>query len=282
MQPSSQPHSPPTSQPSSQPSTRPSTALDPDCPEGTYYILHPQYYECILCSPGYFTNAFNTSTCQSCPLNSYADSFGATACKPCPSGYVSGNKASTSESDCVNPIINFSFGIISLFLSFLAVFVYIILGRVQRIAFERRRWLVEKCMILYGIVLKVVDEAKCVVKAVEILKRILKSEHGEDQSGFLSQLLKWGSFVLFAILVAVVIIAETIFVATIHVLGNALLLYRAYRSEGGFLSSGDGNAVFINRINDFLFAIGRTLTINSFIDSIAYHVRMCSISWHSI
>jgi hypothetical protein len=112
----------------------------------------------------------NASACQACPLNTYSESNGATMCTSCPPGYVSGAVASSSVDDCVNPIVNFSFGILSLLLSFLAVFVYIILGRVQRIGFERRRWLIEKCVSLYGIFLILVEEVRSICRVMMHLR----------------------------------------------------------------------------------------------------------------
>eukprot|EP01036_Dinobryon_divergens_P028355 gene28356-37287_t len=249
----------------------------------TYYVLSPsrRFYECILCSPGYFSSAANVSACEPCLLNSFADSFGAAACTLCPAGYVSGSTGGTSQIVCVNPIVNFSFGIFSLCLSFMAVFVYIILGRVQRIAFERRRWLVEKCMILYGIVMEVVDEVRCVVRAVAAMEESAKDKASTRSSssssirkstvGFSSSILRWISFAVFAALAAVAVVAETIFVATLHVLTNGLLLYRAYRSQDSSLSSGSsGNSLFLSRIDGFFSAMGQLLHLNSVFGMIAY------------
>ena len=151
------------------------------------------------------------------------------------------------------------------------MFVYIILGRVQRIAFERRLWLVEKCIILYGILLQVVDEAKCVVRAVAIIEGRTKTQQiSNKRMSLLSSILKLITFfVVVSVLVAAAVIAETILMATLHVLTNGVLLYRAYGINNGnnSISSGNGsNPQFLSRINDFFFAIGQFLGLNSFIN----------------
>ena len=93
--------------------------------------------------------------------------------------------------------------------------------------------------------MQVVDEVRCVVRAIAAMEKSAKAnananaiDHSASFSirrraiGILSPFLKWVSFVVSSALLAAAVVAETIFVATLHVLTNALLLYyRAYRSE---------------------------------------------------
>ena len=260
---------------------------NPNCALGTYFVQFPTYYLCVACSPGYYSTTFNASACLACPLNTYSDSNGATMCTSCPTGYVSGAVASSSEEDCVNPIINFSFGILSLLLSFLAVFVYIILGRVQRIAFERRRWLIEKCVSLYGIFLIMVEEVRSICRFVRHVRATNNQQNNEEQQNLFSEWIsincvsaqsrkavKYITFLLITAMLAVGTILGVLIVATLHVLFNGMLLHRAYRGVGlSSISSHSASSTFFDRVNQFLFSIGQLLHLNSAIEGIIYPIN---------
>jgi hypothetical protein len=95
--------------------------------------------------------------------------------------------------------------------------------------------------------MEVVDEVRCVVRAVAAMEKSAKAKakakvKASNRSsssfssslirdcsvGFLSTILKWICFAVVAALAAVAVVAETIFVATLHVLTNGLLLYREW------------------------------------------------------
>ena len=246
----------------------------------------------------------NASTCSACPLNTYSDSTGATICTLCPPGYVTGTVASSSEDDCVNPIVNFSFGIVSLLLSFLAVFVYIILGRVQRIAFERRRWLIEKSASLYGIFLKMVEEVRSICRVKKLVRRTTTTTSNTERNTVAERILFSASwwisiidncsaaaaaaaapamkkafklvvFALVVVIAAVGTVFGVLILATLQVLFNGMLLHRAYRGFGLSISSDNssGSSSFFDRVSQFLVGIGQLLHVNSAVGTIVYPVN---------
>ena len=245
---------------------------------GSYYVQFPTYRICVLCSPGYYSDNGNTSSCSACPLNTYFEGYGATLCNSCPKGYVSASVGSKSKSDCVNPVVNFSFGILSLLISFLAVFVYIILGRVQRIAFERRRWLIERSVAIYRIFLYMIEDVRQISRTVALVRAI--NQRAFDQRKFSQFVLKakeMSNFILFLFLAAAEAISIELgglIMATLQVLFNGMLLYRAYGNgnNGASLSSSNGNSLFFDRINEFLFGIGKLLNLELVIGAIIYPV----------
>ena len=302
--PTSRPTRLPTSVPSLTPTYSPSAAPtfspsfnptdDPNCPVGTFYIQFSTYYQCVPCSLGYYSAAANASACEACPLNTYSENNGAVSCSSCPPGYVSSTLASTSRSNCVNPAVNFVFGILSLALCFMAVSIYIIFGRLQRIAFERRRWLIEKNMIIYSMLLKLIDMSKSLCQAVTfmrsmrrrkvedaILRRRPRNAHYVVVK--VKRMLKLCFFLLMSVLAGVVVFVGTLFSVTVHVLFNATLLYRGYRAYFNLNSS---SYSFNDRVNDFLGGIGVVLNlsslVNSLINPINYILDILSFDLNSI
>ena len=250
----------------------------PNCPVGTYYIQFPSYYECFPCAQGYYSNAANVSTCIECPLNTYVATIGSTICTSCPSGSVNSNIGSTSKSDCVNPSINFAFGILSLVLAFVAVTVYIIFGRLQRVAFERRRYLIEKSISLYGILFSMIDDAKRMCMTIKFIQIRKKRQRDEE---FLQRqrnaIQKAGTyakklfipllFLLVATILLLTIFASTLIAVTLQVLFNAMLLFRGYRF---YVNIG---GAFYDRISAFLSSIGGILALNAVSDAVIYPVN---------
>ena len=282
----------PTAVPTFPPSFNPTN--DPNCPVGTYYIQFATYYQCLPCSLGYYSAAANASACEACPLNTYSEIHGAVSCSSCPPGYVSSTLASTSRSNCVNPAVNFVFGILSLALCFMAVTNYIIFGRLQRIAFERRRWLIEKNMIIYSMLLKLIDMSKSLCQAVtfmqsmrrrkledDILKR--RQRNAQYFEVKVNRMLKRCSFLLLSFLAGVVMFIGTLFSATIHVIFNATLLFRGYRA---YLNLHSSSYSFNGHVNDFLGGIGRALNVSSLVNSligpINYILTILSFDLNSI
>lgn len=191
--------------------------------------------------------------------------------------------ASISESACVNPVVNFSFGILSLILSFIAVFVYIILGRVQRVAFERRRWLIEKCVSIYGIFLYMIDEV--IVISRTVVHTQMASQRNEEREVLRSahfsfryvrilakKLWKPLLFILVATVEAIAIVIGRLLVASLHIIFNGMLLHRAYRgSAGASISGNNGSPSFFDRISEFISSIGLLLGLNNdFVGSISF------------
>ena len=177
----------------------------------------------------------------------------------------------------MNPSVNFAFGLISLTLSFVAATVYIILGRLQRIAFERQRWLIEKSISLYGILLSIIKETKHLCRTIKTVQNLRSQKWEADSLArvngiagyvavYVNRLLKPIVFVIVVIGTFLMILIGKLVATTIHVLFNAILLYRGYR---GFIStSSSGGPSFFDRIGQFLNSIGSLLGVNVVVDGI--------------
>ena len=100
-----------------------------------------------FCPLGYILQSEDSRACIACPINTYGAN---NICVHCPTGFVTGNVASTGKDSCINPATNFVFGILSLVFCMIIAWVYIINGRLQLIAIERRVWIIEKSVTAYG------------------------------------------------------------------------------------------------------------------------------------
>ena len=271
--PSASPTSPPTYSPSSRPTTGPTG--DAICPAGTFIVRFSTYYQCTSCAPGYFSAA-NATSCDPCPLNSYAESAGSAFCQSCPAGNVNGGLASARKNDCVNPTINFVLGLLSLFFGAVMIFFYIFYGRLQQIAFERRVWLVDKSALLFGIVFQMIEETQRICHAISTVlaqlakdreERILREGNWcsfEYLTVKAKRLLLPLLFFLLSALVALAVIAGTVLSAVIHVLFNAVLLFRGYKIYLSLKFS------FLDRITEFLDELGFALNISFIVDKLSY------------
>ena len=123
------------------------------CPEGSFALADGS--ECALCPAGSFASTTGNEQCTLCPLGSYSTSEGSVECIFCPQGSyadISGQAkctpcgpseitpgvGATSNTFCVNPAPNFAIGGITLFLSFIAVYIYLAKGRLNNVAFKRK------------------------------------------------------------------------------------------------------------------------------------------------
>lgn len=116
-----------------------------------------------FCPPGYFVASSSSSnsntSCSQCPLNTYSDS--GNVCTHCPTGFVTGGVASIGENYCINPNTNFILGMLSLVSCIVIAIVYILFGRLQLLALERRSSIVEESVKVYISVNKV-SQAKSI------------------------------------------------------------------------------------------------------------------------
>ena len=154
--------------------------------------------------------------------------------------------------------------------------VYIFYGRLQQIAFERRVWLVDKSALLFGIVFQMIEETQRICHAISIAvvqetkareQRILREANVfscEYWTVQVKRLLTPLLFFLLTLFVAVVVISGTLLAAVIHVLFNAVLLFRGYKI---YLSL---NFSFFDRITEFLDELGFALNISFIVDKISY------------
>ena len=143
------------------------------------------------------------------------------------------------------------------------------------IAFERRLWMVEKCVDMCSIACSIITKTHhvCSIIAMTFAKeRQAREEDILKHGGFsleywwiiFKRILKPLVFVLVVILVAILVIAGTLISATYHVLFNALLLFRGYKIYFGL------NFVFLDRISDFISLIGIALKLDFIVNYISY------------
>lgn len=132
-----------------------------DAPEGSYASLNATDYtlcsagfyskgkvtECTMTPAGYHTQEGDSEPKQ-CPAGTYS-AAGQGSCTPCPAGVVSA-AGSTSVSNCVSPKTSFGIAFVGLFLSLIGFYVYIVGGRLHRMAFKRRELLIRKCSAMYN------------------------------------------------------------------------------------------------------------------------------------
>ena len=166
--------SPSTLRPSrlpTRPTIRPSqlpTTLHPTSPtiEPTIHPTAPTLAPTIKptaapssCPLGYYLveSTEDAISCTACPFNTYGK---INTCVHCPTGYVTGSIASTGKESCINPATNFVLGILSLILCMVIAWFYIINGRLQLIAVERRVWIIDRSVIAYGSLKKVRKQKK--------------------------------------------------------------------------------------------------------------------------
>ncbi len=128
------------------------------CPQGYYSSMGsrecsacgPGYYSdrdgqssCIPCQLGSFSNAVTNTHCTLCEQGTYADSTAQSKCTACGTGEITPIIGATIISMCVNPTPNFTIGVVALVLVVVLIYIYLLRGRLQKIAFERRVLYVE-------------------------------------------------------------------------------------------------------------------------------------------
>jgi hypothetical protein len=100
---------------------------------------------CELCGLGEYSESPGSAYCDQCPKNTYADKRGQVHCTPCPHGYTTFTiyTAATSKKECVNVKNNIIEGYVALVVGFVLAFIYILRGRMNSVAFGRKRYIQE-------------------------------------------------------------------------------------------------------------------------------------------
>jgi hypothetical protein len=104
------------------------------CDDG--YISSAGNTTCSACPPGYYTE--DNTVCKPCQIAFYNPSEGQGACIPCPGGRSTAVQAATLLDQCLSPLPNMIFGIMSLSLVVVVFSWYIVMGKFHRASFERK------------------------------------------------------------------------------------------------------------------------------------------------
>jgi len=221
----------------------------------------------VPCTAGYFAANENSTQCTACELNTYSSVVGATSCTRCSSGYVTGGTGSTSSSSCVNLAINFALGIVCLCVCIMGISIYIIFGRLQRVAFKRRFLVTFKNIAMFGLLTKTLVTTLNVCNILLSHRASKRREKellilGANQKSFryyyirMKQILKPYAFAVVAVLTFSLLILFTLLEDFLLVLFNALLLWRGYSM---YINA---NLSFLDRVTIFLSNIDVSLHTN--------------------
>eukprot|EP01035_Chromulina_nebulosa_P021994 gene21994-28470_t len=279
--PSGSPSSVPTNRPTFIPTVTPSLAPSyrPSFEPTTTPTAAPTF-----CPLGYFLESENAITCTACPINTYGESNN-NICINCPAGFVTGNVASTGKDSCISPATNFVLGILSLVVCTIIAWIYIIKGRLQLIAFERRIWIVEKSIMVYGSLNDVISltktfcRDKCAVLGQISLEEDTKILKEAEETGVYTyiyykvrakNILRPILFVVVAFILGVIVVVGSGILATSRVLFNAVLLYRGYKI---YLKH---DFVFLNRTQLFLQEVFLGCNIDAIVYPISYFINLLS------
>jgi hypothetical protein len=240
-QPSLQPFGVPSSQPSGQPSTAPSSV--PDCPAGAMYVFtgdgghqcvtcqggtfskSPKSHFCSICPAGYFSKDGATS-CSICPLNQYSVNNGSSSCAHCPASYVNGKEGSFSKKDCVNPTINFVSAGFALGFCGFVIFLYLLFGRLQKVAFQRRWRLTVKSLKMFAAMITTAD---LVTISCHLIDYFIYKDKDETLGGKLQRTCVKPFLLYFLILIVIpLVVISTILQSILKSLFTTMVLWRAY------------------------------------------------------
>eukprot|EP01035_Chromulina_nebulosa_P025260 gene25260-32961_t len=277
----------PTTRPSKLPTTiHPTTPTTEPTMHPTAPTLAPSSNPTAVpsnCPLGYYLESADAISCTACPFNTYGKK---NTCVNCPIGYVTGSIASTGVDSCINPATNFVLGILSLLFCMIIAWFYIINGRLQLIAFERRVWIIDRSVMAYGSLNKVIYYTK---EKCRDISTILDLQSLKEEKKILKEAKETGVYtreyfkirgktilrpILFGLAVIIVfgfVLIGSIVLATTRVLFNAVLLYRGYKY---YLKR---NFVLLNRIHLFLQELGLGSNINRISYPIAYFINWLSI-----
>lgn len=165
--------------------------------------------------------------------------------------------------------MNFVVGVFALFLCMVATFVYIIYGRLKRISFNRQYWVIRMNVAAYFLVTNLMD---AVIKACKYIssfrtqyKRKLEEEilaKKEWNSSYImvrmKHILKPIAFTVAVLILAALLISGTISYSLLHILFNALVLWRGYQT---FLNP---DFTYIQRATIFLDSIDISFNVGIF------------------
>jgi hypothetical protein len=264
-QPSGQPIGVPSTQPSGQPTSSPSAI--PECPAGSFYSLYggrgnsssvcrlcpagmfngkEKSLKCDYCNPGYFSGEGSTA-CTICPHNQYSTTNGSTSCRPCGKNNVNGKLGSFTKDDCVNPSINFISAGFSLIFCGFVIFIYLLYGRFQKVAFQRQWRLTTKCLTMFAAMIKTAD---LVTIACHEMNDFIHRNENESLFQALTRTVFKPMLFYFLVIVAIpMVIIGVIMQSILKSLFSTMVLWRAYK--------GVKNSAFLASIVSFLAMIDR-------------------------
>ena len=242
MQPSSVPSNQPTSQPTN-PTSKPTggPTEQPRCPPGEQYDFTESGSICVPCIAGQYSGS-NSITCINCPAGSYSDpgasnctlcainyystQEGTAQCSYCGAGKVNGQAGTDTSASCIDPLVNFIIGSICLVMSLIAIVIYFIGGRIQKIAFERKFRLTNKVMELFGAVVQTVDLVT--IACIELNQFVERATQTSYFQMFVRLIFK--PFFLFTLSAIIVPAITCVYIlnALVKILFNAMVLWRAY------------------------------------------------------
>lgn len=206
------------------------TVVVSNCPLGSIIASSV----CVPC-PGGYTSLLNS--CDICPAGTYShqgicescvpgewSSEGASACTKCQSGLTTSRYGSTNESECTSPLGNIIMSFIFLFLSAIGLMLYIIGGRLQRMAFVRKERLVNKSRAMFNMTYELLLNATSLCSEIAFLR------HKRRKLRAIGTKL-WKSVVLvfFSFIVVVILFLSSI----LRVFFTSLILWRGYDFLGG-------------------------------------------------
>ncbi len=108
-----------------------------DCARG-FYADHLGSSRCKAAPEGSFVSGSGSMNFQICPQGTYAAKKGDVACTACPPGRITSGGGAIHELDCVSPEWNFIQGFIAIGFALLFCYQYLVRGRFERIAFQRK------------------------------------------------------------------------------------------------------------------------------------------------
>ena len=152
---------------------------------------------------------------------------------------------------------------------------YIGYGRLQLIAFERRVWMVEKSITMYSIALSLMMKTQKICNTISsTVAKVLQAREdvilrGESCSWAYfkvraKRIIRPIAFTITLLCVAMLIVTGTLVSAILHVLFNAMLIYRGYKIYVNIDFS------FFDKISEFLSEIGLALNLSFIVDEISY------------
>jgi len=211
-------------------------------------------------------------------LGTYAENNASAKCTTCGIGEINGIQGSFSRDDCMNPMINFIMGGLALLLAIFAIIVYMWLGRLRRIAFQRKFRLIRKLTMVYGVVLTTAD---MITRAVALLKKMKGSV--ADQNSFFERF--WKPFVVFPLLCLIVIPAVTLMYIlqfSVRIVFNAMVLWRAYKRFEGIEFTTDFLNPFLREVGDFLNRKGVFRALSEALDLVLSVLSRFSIDLNAV
>lgn len=218
------------------PTTAAPTLQPPNCTDGQYYAYLGPFgiVSCFNCESGMYASNPSpqckeaekgyyappgSGSQKECRANTYSDSKRATSCIPCKNSKVCPPRSTTIDA-CVNPQTSFAFAFIGLCLCSLGIYLYIIGGRLNRMAFIRKETLVKNVSKIYNLLTASLITLNEQYKIADIEKR------RKEVVSRWSMILR-----VFGIAVSFVLIFVIYFIGNIYsTFYTCVILYRGYVS----------------------------------------------------